>query len=227
MKHIVVTAFLLIACSLMIHAQTPVRTELPAKLTTPSGKTLRPDTFLWVIDSAGVVSRIDPSNGAKTIIYNAKENAPGALEQLQQCSTPKNGVDTLMHTTHSGYVHTSDGQKVGMTSKTGTVSEIISCTTNNSVATDGVENSMAEEFTIYPNPSTAISSIDYAIPSQKYIEIKVYNVFGAEIATIQDGVQYQGQHSMKIETDTIEPGIYVVRFAVDSVVTYKKFVVAR
>ncbi len=227
MKHIVVTAFLLIACSLMIHAQTPVRTELPAKLTTPSGKTLRPDTFLWVIDSAGVVSRIDPSNGAKTIIYNAKENAPGSLEQLQQCSTPKNGVDTLIHTTHSGSLHTSDGQKVGMTSKTGTVSEIITCITNNSVATDAVENAMAEEFTIYPNPSTAISSIDYAIPSQKYIEIKIYNVFGAEVATIQDGVQYQGQHSMKIETDTIEPGIYVIRFAVDSVVTYKKFVIAR
>lgn len=96
-----------------------------------------------------------------------------------------------------------------------------------SLASSGGEYPREEEFTIYPNPSTAISSIDYSISSQKYIEIKVYNVFGAEVATIQDGVQYQGQHSMKIETDTIEPGIYVVRFAVDSVVTYKKFVVAR
>ncbi len=96
-----------------------------------------------------------------------------------------------------------------------------------SLASDGVEYPPEEEFTIYPNPSTDISGIDYSISSQKHIEINVYNVFGAEIATIQNGVQYQGQHSMKIETDSFQPGIYVVRFAVDSVVTYKKFVVAR
>ncbi len=96
-----------------------------------------------------------------------------------------------------------------------------------SLASGGVEYPPEEEFTIYPNPSTDISGIDYSISSQKHIEIKVYNVFGAEVATIQDGVQYQGRHSMKIETDTFESGIYVVRFAVDSVVAYQKLVVAR
>ncbi|MBK9249143.1 MAG: T9SS type A sorting domain-containing protein [Ignavibacteria bacterium] len=104
--------------------------------------------------------------------------------------------------------------------------------TNTSTTDDALTSSEGEypttmDFTIYPNPSTDISSIDYSIPTRKHISIKVYNALGAEIATIQDGVQYQGQHSMKIESATMDVGMYVVRFAADTDVTYKKFVVAR
>lgn len=77
-------------------AQGFTRSELGATLRTPWELTYGPDNFLWVTDSGGKVSRIDPAVGTKTVVYTAGDYCPGSpLEKSPLCFQPNIGVGTL------------------------------------------------------------------------------------------------------------------------------------
>lgn len=101
---------LLLTALIMINAewataQTFIRSELSATLTAPWEMTYGPDDFLWVTDSGGTVSRIDPTIGTKTVVYTAPDYYPGSpLEQLTLCFQPRIGVGTLGLALHPAFM---------------------------------------------------------------------------------------------------------------------------
>ena len=98
--------FLLLLATSFLQAQTFTRSELPTSLTTPWEILWGPDNFLWVSDSGGRVSRIDPVTGNQQTVYMAPDYFPGSpLEQLQLCFQPNIGSGTLGLALHPDFTN--------------------------------------------------------------------------------------------------------------------------
>ncbi|MBC7388306.1 MAG: PQQ-dependent sugar dehydrogenase [Opitutaceae bacterium] len=76
--------------------QSFTRSELPTILSNPWEMTYGPDNFLWITESQGKVSRVNPNTGEKQIVYTAPDYYDGSpAEALTTCFKPKIGSGTL------------------------------------------------------------------------------------------------------------------------------------
>lgn len=95
MKHFSLSAILLLVF-LPVDSQTFIRSELPTEITRPWEILYGPDNFLWVTEKEGKVSRINPLDGSKTVVYTAPDYFGGSpLEDSELCPNLPIGVGTL------------------------------------------------------------------------------------------------------------------------------------
>ncbi len=104
MKHIITYLFLFSFIT-TVTTQTFVRTQLPTELDTPWEMTYGPDGYLWITEKGGVVSRVDPATGAKTIVYTAPDFFAGdSTERNPLCFMPNIGNGTLGLDLHPNFM---------------------------------------------------------------------------------------------------------------------------
>lgn len=65
----------------------------------------------------------------------------------------------------------------------------------------------------YPNPFNAGTEIQYGVPKNEYIRLKVYNILGLEMATLVDGYQPAGSYTTRWEPASVPSGVYFYRLA--------------
>lgn len=103
--------FTLITCILIncnLHSQTFTRSELPTTLSTPWEITYGPDGFLWISEDSGIIARVNPINGEKTIVYKAADYFAGdSTEMLNLCFHPKIGHGTLGMALHPDFLNST------------------------------------------------------------------------------------------------------------------------
>ena len=63
----------------------------------------------------------------------------------------------------------------------------------------------------YPNPFNPETSIEYFLPSQGEVSVVVHDVLGRTVATLADGVQAQGPHTVRFAAGHLPSGIYSYR----------------
>jgi subtilisin family serine protease len=63
----------------------------------------------------------------------------------------------------------------------------------------------------YPNPFNPSTTIDFVIPSDGRVSLKVFNVLGQEVNTLIDENKSQGRHSMKLDATGLPSGLYFYR----------------
>ena len=61
----------------------------------------------------------------------------------------------------------------------------------------------------YPNPFNPSTTIRYSIPSATFVQLKVYNVLGNEIATIINEEQPAGKYKIEYDASILPSGIYL------------------
>lgn len=94
---------LLNSCSF---GQTFTRSELPADLSTPWEIQYGPDTMLWLTESGGRVSRVDPVSGVKTVVYTALDYFTGdPSETNSNCGPLPIGFGTLGLAMHPDFLN--------------------------------------------------------------------------------------------------------------------------
>ena len=64
---------------------------------------------------------------------------------------------------------------------------------------------------IYPNTFNPITSIEYSLPENAYIELIVYNIHGRHMQTLVQSFQTAGYHSINWNASNYPSSIYLVR----------------
>ncbi len=76
-----------------------------------------------------------------------------------------------------------------------------------------------------PNPFNAITEIRYSLPQAGNISLKVYNVLGEEIATLFDGQQSAGKHTLNFDGTSLSRGVYMYKLKAGDVTKVKTMVI--
>jgi len=79
----------------------------------------------------------------------------------------------------------------------------------------------------YPNPSTNMAYIDFALPRTENVTLKLYDMKGRCVATPADGELTIGLHSIPVDVSTLAGGVYFYRLETPNFNEVMKLVVGR
>lgn len=79
----------------------------------------------------------------------------------------------------------------------------------------------------YPNPILSYAFINYYVPADRQIAIKIVNMLGTVVETIKDGNDTEGNHTLQINTETLSAGTYLIRMESRNLIVTNKFCVMK
>jgi len=77
-------------------------------------------------------------------------------------------------------------------------------------------NGLPEDYSIkqnYPNPFNPSTNIEYSIPSESFVELRVYDVLGNEVATLVNEQQQAGVYRTDFIANNLPSGMYFARIS--------------
>jgi hypothetical protein len=92
------------------------------------------------------------------------------------------------------------------------------------------ENRAPEYFTLgqnYPNPFNPTTIITYSIPTNSKVVIKIYNVAGREVETIENRVRSAGTYTITFDAKHLASGVYFYKLTANNHSAAKKFVLMK
>ena len=79
----------------------------------------------------------------------------------------------------------------------------------------------------YPNPFNPTTVISYQLPVASYVELKVYDILGREVAALVNERENAGVHKVKFDAAGLSSGVYFYRIRSGEFVQAKRLVVLR
>ncbi len=79
----------------------------------------------------------------------------------------------------------------------------------------------------YPNPFSVLTTIEFSVPQDMYVELKIYNILGQEIEMIFQGWEKAGKYLVEWDAQKFSSGIYFYRLHAGNFFETKKMVVVR
>jgi spore coat protein CotH len=79
----------------------------------------------------------------------------------------------------------------------------------------------------YPNPFRKITIISYTLPKSGIVALNVYNLHGVEVASLVEGVQLAGSHTVRFDASSLSEGIYFYRIIMNEKSRMKKMIIIR
>ncbi len=79
----------------------------------------------------------------------------------------------------------------------------------------------------YPNPFNPSTQIDFSIPQQSNVQLKVYNTLGQLVATLVNGNLSAGSHSVTFDARNLASGLYIYRLSAGNFTSVKKMMLLK
>jgi phosphatidylserine/phosphatidylglycerophosphate/cardiolipin synthase-like enzyme len=79
----------------------------------------------------------------------------------------------------------------------------------------------------YPNPFNPSTKIQYSLPSNRLVALKVYDLLGREVATLVNEKQAAGSYQVEFSTNGFASGVYFYRLRAGSSVETKKMLLMK
>ena len=101
---------------------------------------------------------------------------------------------------------------------------------NKVVTTLNEENTVPSKFELmqnYPNPFNPSTSIEYSVPSNEYVLLKVYDLLGNEVNTLVNERQSAGNYEVNFDASNLASGIYFYRIQSGSFIQTKKLMLLK
>ncbi len=84
-----------------------------------------------------------------------------------------------------------------------------------------------ELFQNYPNPFNPTTSLEFTLPKSEYVELKVYNILGKEVATLASKNLNQGNHKYQFDGRNLASGVYYYRIEAGEYHQVKKMILLK
>jgi hypothetical protein len=79
----------------------------------------------------------------------------------------------------------------------------------------------------YPNPFNPLTVINYQLPTDNHVTLKVYNILGEEVTTLVNGFETAGYKSVTIDGSNLSSGMYFYRLTADGYTDVKKMLLMK
>ncbi|KAB2924653.1 MAG: T9SS type A sorting domain-containing protein [Bacteroidetes bacterium] len=99
--------------------------------------------------------------------------------------------------------------------------------TGSSVGEQGVVANSYELGQNFPNPFNPSTSINYTLGKAENVSLKVYNMLGQEVATVVNGLQNAGPHSVRFDASNLASGMYLYKLQTGSFSDVKKMMLLK
>ncbi len=80
-----------------------------------------------------------------------------------------------------------------------------------------------------PNPFNPSTSLNVVVPSDSYVSVKIYNIVGQEVATLQDGFMAENfnGYTLNWNASNLASGVYLVRAEAAGQVSFEKLMLLK
>ena len=79
----------------------------------------------------------------------------------------------------------------------------------------------------FPNPFNPTTQINYSVPENGLVTLRVYNVLGQEVATLFSGVQHAGNYVVTFDGNKLASGVYFYRLQAGNISITKKLMLMK
>ena len=79
----------------------------------------------------------------------------------------------------------------------------------------------------YPNPFNPATVINFSVPEQQLVTLKVYNVIGQEVATLANEIMNRGNYSLAFDASNLSSGVYFYKLEAGRFNEVKKMILAK
>jgi hypothetical protein len=79
----------------------------------------------------------------------------------------------------------------------------------------------------YPNPFNPNTTINYQIPSEQFVTLKVYGILGNEVSTLVDGYKAAGNYEVEFNGANLSSGIYFYKLRSGRFISTKKMILLK
>jgi hypothetical protein len=170
------------------------------------------------------------SGMARCVVHNALGNifiaTPGGVYRLRNVeSSWGEEVNGMLNTDVYSLAFGPDGRLYA-----GTDSGQVFRTTQSTNAVQSGEERLPGRFSlaqIYPNPFNPAAAIRFEIPVDMNVQLKVYDINGAEVAVIYAGPLPAGVHTMRWVTENLPSGVYICRLQSGTMSDARKILLLR
>jgi len=100
-------------------------------------------------------------------------------------------------------------------STSGVINNTASISWNMGLSTDvKIDETLPSDYSLrqnYPNPFNPSTSIEYSIPEESFVELKVYDILGTEVATLVSDQRAAGVYKADFSGNGLASGFYIAR----------------
>lgn len=79
----------------------------------------------------------------------------------------------------------------------------------------------------YPNPFNPVTKINYALPNQRFVTLKIYDITGREIQTLVNEVKQAGYYTVDFNGSHLSSGVYFYKIKSSHFVSVKRMVLIK
>jgi uncharacterized protein YcnI len=97
-------------------------------------------------------------------------------------------------------------------------------------STDDPDDNKLDEYSLeqnFPNPFNPVTTINFSIPKEGLVTLKIYNTIGEEIESLVSEIKQAGNYNVNFDASSLSSGIYFYRIHTDSFVETKKMILMK
>ncbi len=203
---------------------------------------LNPAATLQTSNIAGIEGNLT-NTGDKTLSTQANYTFNGTASQITSILMPATvnnltinntaGVAMSQATTINGLLYLTVGVLDNCTHNvTVPLANIVTgsgsllCAPNSVEIIDGIPQSFFVDQN-YPNPFNPSTTIRFGLPAESFIIVKVFSILGQEVATLYEGRQNAGVHTLNFDATNLVSGVYFYRIQTDKSVDVKQMLLIK
>jgi hypothetical protein len=92
---------------------------------------------------------------------------------------------------------------------------------------DQAEGNSGIETSVYPNPFNPTTTINYTLPEEGKVNIKIYDVLGREVETLVNEIRTAGTHSVEFNASHLPSGVYLYKIETSQGMLTKKMLLLK